>query len=53
MTVAFAVAGGMPLLAAVVVAAILARRHQLTVAVNLRDFRRVVRIVKRPKRPVT
>jgi MFS family permease len=53
MTVAFAVAGGMPLLAAIVVAAILARRHQLTVAVNLRDFRRVVRIVKRPKRPVT
>jgi MFS family permease len=53
MTVAFAVAGGMPLLAAIVVAVILARRHQLTVAVNLRDFRRVVRIVKRPKRPVT
>jgi MFS family permease len=53
MTVAFAVAGGMPLLAAIAVAVILARRHQLTVAVNLRDFRRVVRIVKRPKRPVT
>jgi MFS family permease len=52
MTVAFAVAGGMPLLAALVVAVILARRHELTVAVNLRDFRRVVRIVKRPKRPV-
>jgi MFS family permease len=53
MTVAFAVAGGMPLLAALVVAVVLARRHQLTVAVNLRDFRRVVRIVKRPRRPVT
>lgn len=52
MTVAFAVAGGMPLLAAIIVAMILARRHQLTVAVNLRDFRRVVRIVKRPKRAV-
>jgi MFS family permease len=49
MTVAFAVAGGMPLLAAIVVASILARRHQLTIAVNLRDFRRFVRIVKRPK----
>lgn len=48
MTVAFAVAGGLPLLAAIVVAVILARRHQLTVAVNLRDFRRVVRVVKRP-----
>jgi MFS family permease len=51
MTVAFAVAGGMPLLAAIVVAFVLAHRHQLTIAVNLRDFRRVVRIVKRPKRP--
>ena len=51
MSAAFAVAGGVPLLAAIVVAIILARRHQLTVAVNLRDFRRVVRIVKRPKRP--
>lgn len=50
MTVAFVVAGGMPLLAAIVVAINLARRHQLTIAVNLRDFRRVVRIVKRPKR---
>jgi MFS family permease len=46
---AFAVAGGMPLLAAIVVASILARRHQLTIKVNLRDFRKVVRIVKRPK----
>jgi hypothetical protein len=35
------------LLAALVVAVILARRHQLTVEVNLRDFRRVVRIVRR------
>ncbi len=49
MHVAFAVAGGMPLLAAIVVAAILARRHQLTLKVNLRDFRRAVRIVKRAK----
>jgi MFS family permease len=49
MTVAFAVAGGMPLLASIVVAVIVARRHQMTLAVNLRDFRRVVRIVKRPK----
>lgn len=49
MQAAFAVAGGMPLLAALVVAVILARRHQLTLKVNLRDFRRVVRIVKRPK----
>lgn len=52
MHAAFAVAGGVPLLAAIVVAGILARRHQLTVAVNLRDFRRVVRIVTRPKRVV-
>jgi MFS family permease len=50
MTTAFAVAGGVPLLAAIVVAIILARRHQLTVKVNLRDFRKVVRIVKRPRR---
>lgn len=48
MHAAFGVAGGVPLLAAVVVAIILARRHQLTVKVNLRDFRKVVRIVKRP-----
>ena len=50
MHAAFAVAGGVPLVAAIVVASILARRHQLTIAVNLRDFRRVVRIVKRPRR---
>ena len=49
MHAAFAVAGGVPLLAAIVVAGILARRHQLTIKVNLRDFRRVVRIVKRPR----
>lgn len=48
MHAAFGVAGGMPLLAAIVVAIILARRHELTIKVNLRDFRRVVRIVKRP-----
>ncbi len=55
MNVAFAVAGGMPVLAAIVVAIVLARRHQLTLKVNLRDFRRVVRIVKRrtPERPQT
>ncbi|WP_395640875.1 MFS transporter [Pseudolysinimonas sp.] len=53
MHAAFAVAGGVPLLAAIVVAIILARRHQLTVSVNLRDFRRVVRIVKRPKAAAT
>lgn len=50
MSAAFAVAGGVPLIAALVVAAILARRHQLTLKVNLRDFRRVVRIVKRDRR---
>lgn len=47
MHAAFAVAGGMPLLAAIVVAIVLARRHELTLKVNLRDFRKVVRIVKR------
>jgi MFS family permease len=50
MSVAFIVAGGVPFLAAIVVAIVLARRHQLTLKVNLRDFRKVVRIVKR-KRP--
>ena len=50
MHAAFAVAGGMPLLAAIVVAAVLAQRHELRLKVNLRDFRRVVRIVKRPGR---
>lgn len=50
MLVAFGVAGGVPLLAALVVAVILATRHQLTLRVNLRDFRRVVRIVKVPRR---
>ncbi|MGV3713697.1 MFS transporter [Pseudolysinimonas sp.] len=49
MHVAFAVAGGMPLVAALVVAVVLARRHQLTLKVNLRDFRRAVRIVKRQR----
>jgi MFS family permease len=53
MHAAFAVAGGVPLLAALVVGAILARRHQLTIKVNLRDFRKVVRIVKRPRQPST
>jgi MFS family permease len=49
MVPAFAIAGGVPVLAAIVVASILARRHQLTIKVNLRDFRRVVQIVKRPR----
>lgn len=50
MTAAFAVAGGVPLVAALVIAAVLARRHELTVKVNLRDVRRVFRIVKRRPR---
>lgn len=50
MVPAFVVAGGVPFLAAIVVAIVLARRHQMTLKVNLRDFRRVVRIVKRPRR---
>lgn len=49
MTVAFAIAGGVPLLAALVVAAVLARRHELTIKVNLRSIRSPVRIVKRPR----
>jgi MFS family permease len=49
MTVAFAIAGGVPVLAALVIAVVLARRHELTIKVNLRSFRRAVRIVKRPR----
>ena len=51
MSAAFAVAGGVPFLAAIVVGLLLARRHQLTLKVSIRDLRRGVRIVKRPRRP--
>ncbi|MFC5501036.1 MFS transporter [Lysinimonas soli] len=44
---AFLVAGGVPALAGLVVAVILARRHQLTLQLDLRRPRRLVRIVKR------
>ena len=46
---AFLVAGGVPLMAGLVVAVILGRRHQLTLQVNLRRPRQLVRIVKRPQ----
>ena len=46
---AFLIAGGVPLLAALVVAVILGRRHQLTLQVNLRRPREFVRIVRRPQ----
>jgi MFS family permease len=45
---AFLVAGGVPAMAGLVIAIILGRRHQLTLQVNLRTPRRIVRIVKRP-----
>ena len=45
---AFLVAGGVPAVAGLVVAVILGRRHQLTLQVNLRRPRQLVRIVKRP-----
>ncbi len=48
---AFLIAGGVPALAGLVVAVILGRRHQLTLQVNLRRPRQLVRIVKRA-RPV-
>ena len=51
MTAAFVVAGGVPALAAIVVAAILAHRHQLTARVDIRDLRRAVTIVKRSRAP--
>lgn len=47
--VAFLVAGGVPLMAGLVVAVILGRRHQLTLRVDLRRPRQLVRIVKRPQ----
>jgi len=46
---AFLVAGGVPAVAGLVVAVILGRRHQLTLRVDLRRPRRLVRIVKRPQ----
>ncbi|GAA2081805.1 MFS transporter [Pseudolysinimonas kribbensis] len=45
--VAFAVAGLVPAAAGIVVAIILARRHQLSIRVNVRNPRRLVRIVSR------
>lgn len=45
--VAFAVAGGVPVVAALVIAIVLARRHQLTIKVDLRRPRQIVRIVPR------
>lgn len=45
--VAFAVAGLVPAAAGIVVAIILARRHQLAIKVNVRTPRRLVRIVSR------
>lgn len=50
MVAAFAVAGGVPLVAALAVGIRLAVRHQLTLHVDLRDLRKGVRIVKRPRR---
>jgi MFS family permease len=47
--VAFLVAGGVPAIAGLVVAVILARRHQLTLRVDPRRPRQLVRIVKRPQ----
>lgn len=44
---AFAVAGGVPLVAAAVIAIVLARRHELTVQVDLRRPSRFLRIVRR------
>jgi MFS family permease len=45
---AFLIAGGVPAVAGLVVGIILARRHQLTLQVNMRRPRQLVRIVKRP-----
>jgi MFS family permease len=44
---AYLVAGGIPILVAVGVAIVLGHRHQLTIQVNLRTPRRIVRIVPR------
>ena len=46
-TVAFAVAGGVPAIAAIVVGIIVGHRHQMRITVNLRSPRRMVRIVPR------
>jgi MFS family permease len=46
-SIAFVVAGALPSLAGITVAIILARRHQLRIAVSLRSPRRILRIVKR------
>lgn len=46
-TVSFLVAGLVPALAAISVAILLARRHQLRIRVNLRSPRRLIRIVPR------
>ncbi|MBW4032272.1 MAG: MFS transporter [Acidobacteria bacterium] len=46
---AFLVSGGVPLIAGLVVGVLLARRHQLTLQVNLRRPRHFVQIVKRPR----
>ncbi|MDP9028681.1 MAG: MFS transporter, partial [Actinomycetota bacterium] len=47
--IGFLVAGGVPLLAGLTVAIILAHRRQLTLQVNLRRPRQFVRIVRRPQ----
>jgi MFS family permease len=49
LTVGFTVAGGGPLLTAIVVGLVLARRHQLRIQVDLRSPRRPVRIVSRSR----
>ena len=46
-TVAFAVAGGVPAIAAIVVGIVVGHRHQMRITVNLRTPRRMVRIVPR------
>ncbi|MEP6842387.1 MAG: MFS transporter [Pseudolysinimonas sp.] len=50
--VAFLISGGVPAVAGLVVAIILGHRHQLTLQVNLRTPRRMVRIVKRSRAAV-
>ena len=45
--IAFTVAGGVPALAGITIAIVLARRHQLRIRVSLRTPRRLVRIVPR------
>ena len=47
--IGFLVAGGVPLIAGLTVAIILAHRRQLTLQVNLRRPREFVRIVRRPQ----